>query len=350
MAPITGDEAIIAVKKAAEWRTAVECGAGNGIMMKAGGLGAEVTKNWVYAEELGIAYLTERVSSGIPPVDDNIPCNARYEGLEILLALATGTAGTPVQQGETAAYKHTLKFASNLDGLFATVVILKKSDKVWEIPSTKIYGFDLSGGIGDALGLTFAILGNKWELASTVNTTTTIANVTVPDKHNVISYNEDTKIRMNAQSGAALSDSDRIFPRRITRLSFRRTLDSDLREAGYIDIPEPCRGGFPVVTLEIELDRYNVDSFLAAVESEAIQKMDLYFKGLLIEDTYYYEMLIQCPNVVVDTGTVSTALGKFPHTVRMTLGACDTAPAGMTGITNPFQIDLINKNSSDPLG
>jgi len=346
MSAITGREAIIAIKKAVTWRTAVACGAGDGILITSEGLGA-VTKESAPDTSVGQAFVTQRPDVFQPPISGDISMNGRFVGADLIFALAMGSVSTEQPDSTNApnTYKHTITMSPNLEGIMATIAMLKKSDKVWEIPTAKIHGFELAGEIGGIVTLTANVLGNKFDLDSTTNTPTTMADVTVLDKENIILFTDEAVFRMNAQSDAALSDSDKIYPRSF-RLTFARNMDTDTREAGYIDISEPVESDFPNATLELTFDRYNIDSFLEAIVSETHQKLDIYLKGNLIEDTYYHEIRISCPNVKVMSGDAPIGgPGKIGHTVTLQLDACDAAPAGMTD-TAPFQIVVQNTRTA----
>ena len=346
MGAITGREVIVALKKASSWRTAVACGAGDGLLITSESLGP-LTKESSPDNSAGQAFITQRPNVFQPPISGTLAMNGRFVGADLILALAMGNVSTTQPDATNApnTYKHTISIAPNIEGIMATIALLKKTDKVWEIPTAKIHGFELAGEVGGIVTLTANVLGNKYDLASEVNTPTTMNDVTVLDKENIILFNEEAVFRMNAQSAVALADTDKIYPRSF-RLTFTRNMDTDTREAGHIDISEPLESDFPNATLELTFDKYNIDSFLDAIVSETHQKLDIYLKGNLIENNYHYELRINCPNVKVLSGEAPVGgPGKIGHTVSLQLDACDTAPDGMND-TAPFQAIVQNTRTT----
>ena len=80
------------------------------------------------------------------------------------------------------------------------------------------------------------------------------------------------------------------------------------------------------------------------------KKMDISFQGALIGGTNYYGFTINFPNLKVkDPEALVSGAGKIPATVTFLCLGTDAAPTGMTGITKPFQFDIMNTRSTDPL-
>jgi len=345
--PLTGREAVCAIKKASTWRTAVECGADDGILFSDESLKQE-------NEEL----LDDSLGSLWPKYSDQGKITAsgtlggymRYEGLDVPLALMMGTAGAPTQQDSTAAYLHTLKLADNLDGLFATLAILKKSDVVFEYPTVKFFSLKLSGEMGGVVTYSIDMIPNKQVLDSSTNTASTMENVTYPDVENRIIMNSNTVFRINDKSGSALADGDKIYCSGF-EFSFSRNLEGDLT-ISHDDIDEPGGVSFPEGTLTINFPRYddNNHDFFADWNANTEKKMDISFTGKLIESPYYYKFTISMPHLrVINPDAPISGQGKIPMSMTLRMLGTDTAPAGMTGITKPFQLDIINKRSTDPL-
>ena len=66
--------------------------------------------------------------------------------------------------------------------------------------------------------------------------------------------------------------------------------------------------------------------------------------------TYYYEFKISMPNLKVnDAKATMNGSSKIPASVSFRLLGTDSAPTGMTGITKPFQLDIQNTRTTDPL-
>lgn len=345
--PLTGREVLIGLKKAATWRTAVACGANDGILILSESF--KQTIEHLDDDSVGLPFI-QRTDQGKIEASGGMEAYMRYEGLDVLIALIMGTAGTPSQQGVTAAYTNSYVMADNLSGLFATLAMKKKSDKVFEYPSVKFHQFGLSGEMNAPVKLTVEGIANLLELASVTNTAATSADITYPDKGNRIILNKDAHFWLNDESGDALDGDDAIYPSSF-ELSFNRPMEADL-VVGNEDVDEPIGEGFPEITLTLNFPRYNDanDAFFTDWEALTRKKLEIYFKGDLIEDTYYYEFKISLPNLkVIDPDAAISGPGKIPVSLSFKVLGTDSAPTGMSGITKPFQIDVQNKMTTDPL-
>jgi len=343
MAAITGREIIAAFKKATSWRTAVECGSGDGVLITNEALG-DIGRTPIADESLGVNFITERIDTFYPAPSGTLGANMRYMGLDRLIACGMGSTSTPtcISSGSDK-WEHEIRLAPNNDGLFGTFVIKKKTDKVWEIPSLKVTGFTLNATVGEIVTAEISCIGNKWETESQVNSTDTIANVTYPDKYHCVVFDDNAKIRMNARDGSALSDSDKIYPHAI-RLTFDRPMEEN-RDASYNDISEPTGGGFPTATLELTFDKYSMNDFTTAINSATLQKLDITFT-----DANSYMFKIEAPSAKIVTATAPVGgPGKIGHTVTLQLDACVNTPDGMP-CTEPFMITLVNTRDGNILG
>jgi len=345
--PITGREILVGLKKAATWGTAIACGANDGILITAESLSQTIEE--LLDDSAGLAFI-QRTDQGKIDVAGNIEAYLRYEGLDVTLALIMGTAGAPSVQGETAAYTNSYVMADALTGLFATIAIKKKSDKVWEFPSVKLNGFTIAFAMNGPSKLTLNAIPDQLKLDSVTNTTATLADLTYPDKGNRIIMNANSTFKINDEDGAALADGDKVYPTG-GELSFTRPVAGD-HKAGSDYIDEPAADGHPEAMLTLNFPRYN-DANHAFFENwiaDTRKKGELYFKGALIEDTYYYEFRVSMPNMkVVNPEAAISGPAKIPSTLKFRLLGTDSAPTGMDGITKPFQIDVQNKRTTDPL-
>lgn len=278
MATLTGREILVGLKKASTWRTAVAAGVNDGLLILSEGV--RQTLEHIDDDSLGLAFI-QRTSQGKIEASGSLELYMRYEGLDVLIALIMGTAGIPAQPNPlyTSVYKHSYVLADNLNGLFATLAILKKSDKVFEYPSVKFHQFSFSGEMNAPVKLTVEGIANRLELASVINTAATMVNITYPDKSNRIIVNKDAYIRLNDESGAALASGDAIYPASF-ELTFNRPMDASL-VIGNKDVDEPVGEGFPEITLTLNFPRYNDanHAFFMDWESFTRKKMEIYLKG-----------------------------------------------------------------------
>lgn len=347
--PLSGREMVIALKKATTWGTAVACGAGDGVLFTSFAL--KQTIDNLKDKAFGIKKIISS-DPGKVAVAGSLVADLRYEGLDTIIALCMGTAGTPTEEGIGPAYTYTYKLADNITGLFATIAALKKSDVVFEYPACKIRGMKIAGKMNEALMITIDIMGDREVLNSTINTYTTMAAVTYPDEgHRIImNMNQSCYMRINDASGAALASGNEIAVSDF-ELSWAWAMEqifSTKSQGGS----EPLDNEFPTCALTLNLPQYNDENaqFFLDWDAATPKKIEICFKGPLIADTYFYQMIIDFPNALItDADAPPANPGRIPAKLTFDCRGCATAPTGMTGITNPFQISGINKRTTNPL-
>ncbi|MFQ5896241.1 MAG: phage tail tube protein [Nitrospinota bacterium] len=340
-----GREIVAAAKKASLWGTPVLQGAGDGILILSEGLGAGVPED-LPDESAGLAFV-ESSDQGNLDIAGSVVAFLRYEGLDFLLAAAMGSAGTPVQQGLTAAYQNTYSLAGSLDGVFGTLVIDKKVS-VWEWPGVKVHGFTISGEAGQPLRAEVLLIADRLNrnTASGTNNQTTVASITYPTRANRVLMSQG-KVRVNDQSGAALADGDAVNVSRFA-LRYRRPMSQD-HVVGSPDILEPTEDGMPSFGLEIAFPEYTEDTYLADLGAETLKKLDLTLTGATIESPYSYQFQVNIPQAkLVNAEAAVDGAGKIVHPLTFRLEKAASAPAGMT-VTNPFEIVVTNKRTASPL-
>ena len=342
---ITGREIVFAVGKGATWRTAVDVDVANsGVLISNEGMGAKAP-TFLPDDSLGQDDLKNMIET-CEEMAGSVTGFARYENWDLLIALAMGTAGSPSQE-EGSAYSNTYSIAANLEGLFATLA-MKKSDTthdIWEVPSATVGGFTFSGEICQLCNLTVNFQGNKIENLSPVNTD--LSSVTYRTSSNILKMDSRTKFRMNTNAGAALQDSDKIYPFSF-ELVWNRPMTTN-REAGYSDASEPTQDGFAEATIRLTFDKYNIDTFMDAIGNGTAQKMDILFEGDIISGTTRYTWRFDLPKIQWTSGAADVGgPGQIQHVVEGRCLAVDTAPTGMTG-TDPFDLYVINTLSASPL-
>lgn len=329
-------------KKGSVWGTEVDVNtAGTGILP----LNAGVPKLVIPAieEESAVSPFQSDVDQGdYPPVDFALDFDARYEGLGPIIAQVFGIAGTPQQQGTTAAWLHSLQLADKIAGLFGTYAT-EKLDKIHVVPSAKPYKltFSLSAGL---IKLSVNMKGDNVIDDSSV--ISSMSSVTTPDKHNRIKASHGL-IRMNAQSGAALaSPTDDIKVKNLT-IEIERKPDTPDHEVGYRTTSESREEGKPIVKVSLEFLRMDTSNkvYFSDWKSETEKKMDIKFTGALIESTYYYYFLFQLPRLKIEDVDYPDA-NVIPAKMVLRGIEADTAPTGMS-VTKPVQLDIMNKRTAD---
>ena len=343
---ITGREFLVALKKASVWNTPVVCGVGDGLLILSDGIKVAIPVE--LDDSAGQEWITQ-ADAGVKDIKGSIDAYMRYEGFDVVLALIMGIAGAPSLSGTALAYSNTYGLSSSITDLFATMVEKKLSNKVWEFTSLKLHGFKLSAEMNKPVKISFDGIANRIDRDSSTNDTTTMAAVTMPDKENRIIMNKDTVVRINDQDGAALGSGDVVYPTAID-FSFSRPMDAE-PVAGQDGVDEPADNGFPEISLGLKFPRYNTanDAYFDDWDAFKSKKMDITWTGKEIETGSNYMFALSFPHVKIDNpeAPVSGA-GKIPFNMNCKVMAATSAPTGMTH-TTPFQIDVVNKRTTDPL-
>jgi hypothetical protein len=339
----SGLEVKAALKKASAWETPVACGANDGVLLL-----FDTLKKVVESpsdNSLGLPYAEER-DQGEIKVEGSLPACLRYDGLDVLIALAMGNAGAPTQQGSTSAYANTIKLKDDIDGLFATLAVNKKVN-VFEYPSVKVMGFTIKGKTGKPVEVEFYVMADDEDFNSSTNDLTSFANVTYPEKENRALMSQGV-FRLNDQSGSTLSDGDKVYPSAF-ELSFKRKLKGEYVVGNTNKIDEPTNMDLPEVRLMLTFPRYTATTYLSALGADTRKKMDIVFTGTPIEDTYCRTLKLQFPHLALLNAEAATAKGQIVHPLEFDCLATPAAPSGMTGILKPFQLNVINTRTTSPL-
>ena len=115
MARATGSEVIAAFKKAGTWGTPVVCGAGDGLLILPSTL--KIARAIIDDNSLGRYWMQDQ-DSGSFKADGEIKSFFRYDGHDLLLAMAMGAAGAPTYTGGTG---------HNCDGAGSTTTAVKST-------------------------------------------------------------------------------------------------------------------------------------------------------------------------------------------------------------------------------
>ena len=351
MPGVSGVEMKYALKKGAQWGTAVEAGAGDGLLLlptgvKSGGAAIEVD------DSQGL-FWSQDGTPGQVDINGDLPGYLRYDGCDLLLALFMGIAGAPaLHSGGAASYDYVYDLADNIDGLFATFVRHWKS-YVEEVRSLKITSLTLSGERGKPLKLVANGIGDN-SVRDGVNKAATFANVTIAETANRVHFAQGV-FRMNNRDATALTAGDAIYPN-----SFELTAKRDLQgvPSGQLTtggtnprdiIDEPVNNGLPEVRLKLGFPYHTSKTRLDELGTDTRKKLDITFTGPDIEAGIPRQFGLQLPHLQMDSVDVVDEAGMIKEPVEFICHGVTTAPSGMDGITKPFRVFGTNKRSTNPL-
>jgi hypothetical protein len=351
--PISGRETIIGAVKGSVWGTPVAAGANHGLLVLTSGLSRE----FEVLEDLSLGSAWEldpqrgKLSGG-----GDLTGWLRYDNNEwLLIALLMGTAGVPAATTDASAKLHTLQLADGIAGKFATIAQKMKSDEVWEFPSVKPVSMRLVGGKREPIAYTIGCVASHLNrnAGSGTNNTTTIATITQRETLRRIVPDEAAYVRINDQAAIALAAGD-AHPLSHFELVFTRPQEGDHVLDGNVFVTEPIGTAHAMPTdLQVVFPVYEdkADALLDKFEADTPQKIEIFAQGPIIGGTERYRITIQMPQAVMvgKPDLAITGPGKLACTLRYKLTKAAAAPAGMTGVTNPFAILLVNKRTTDIL-
>ena len=343
----SGKEAKAAFKKASTWGTAVAVADADALLFTS----EKITRSREHLpdESAGQAFHAD-ADQGLITCAGDLSAYLRYQTLEVLLAMAMGTAGSPAQQGGTSAYLHELRLADDTDGLFGTLAFYK-GISAHEYAGCKVDGFSLSGEAGQPLVVSFNLVCDDLAVNTTsgTNTAAGLAALTAPAPGNRVLFRQG-QFLINDQSGDALDSGDAVQPSRFS-LTFRRNLVGDHLAGGNDKIAEPTCAAFPEISLSLEFPTYTADTYITDLGADTRKKMKITFTGSEIESPYNYQLEILIPHLVLTNAEAAVdKAGKIAHPITASCLAAQSAPTGMTGITQPFAINFMNARTTDALG
>lgn len=274
---------------------------------------------------------------------------------DTVLTFATMTAlcdATSVFTISGLASTHVYTLAENTDGQFITMCAKLGALVVEEYTTAKVSGFTIKGGTGKPLEVEFKVIchDKNRNTSSGTNTNTTILTVTFPETANRLLY-KDIKFRMNTGSGGAISDSDRIYPVSF-EFSFERKMTGVYGVGGsYNNVDEPTNDGNPTTSLKFELGRFEAAglALIMAKEAGTAQKVDITFTGALLSGATYRSLLIEIPNAKFSDIDAPMKEGILTVPADMFCLGRIAAPTGMTALTAPFRLTLVNSFGGDVL-
>lgn len=272
----------------------------------------------------------------------------RYQGLEVLLALALGQAGAPEELGG-GVFHHRLNLAASNSGLFGTLAVFK-GFSVHEYPAVKVDGFSISGQAGRPLTVTFHLICDDLNLNTSAgaNTNATLAAIGNPAPGLRVLFRQGT-FWLNDAADEALSAAHAIAPSRFD-LTFKRKLEGDYLAGGQDRIAEPVATGFPEISLSLEFPQYTSDTYLTDLGNDTRKKLRIAFVGEPIGTGLNYTLELLFPHLVITNAEAAVdKAGKIAHPVSLDGLATHQERPGMAGVAAPFALGLINTRASAAL-
>jgi hypothetical protein len=278
---------------------------------------------------------------------------AKFETLDLVLAMIMGAAAAPVQQGGDTAYLHALSHAEDLIGKFVTLAFAKEIE-VHEYDSVKLTGFDFESEAGaQAARITLHAVARKLNVnvGSGTNTLATMASATMLSARQRIFHNQ-LALLLNDQSGAGLAGGD---AQAITRfmLSVRRPFVEDEVTSGVSVIAEPVQDGHVEVSGSITFRVYRAAGAQRFADqlAKTQKKATATYTGPIANGSTPYSLKFWL-NALQFRPFAPSVSGPNVVNIEAPFVAHEVAaiPTGFTaGYVRPATIDLVNTKSSSAL-
>ncbi len=341
----TGKEVKAAFRQAATWGVPAVVGSNDALLITSEKITR--TREHLPDDSAGQAFAAG-ADRGLITCGGDLGAYLRYQGLEVLLALALGQAGTPEELGANA-FRHRLGLAASNAGLFGTLAIFK-GFSVHEHPAVKVDGFSISGEAGQPLTVTFHLICDDLNLNTSAgaNTSATLAAIANPTPGLRVLFRQGT-FWLNDAEDEALTATHAIAPNRFD-LTFKRKLEGDYLAGGQDRIAEPIATGFPEISLSLEFPQYTSDTYLSDLGNDTRKKLRLAFTGEPIEAGLNHTLEVLFPHLVITNAEAAVdKAGKITHPVSLDCLATHHERAGMPGVMAPFALNLTNRRASSAL-
>lgn len=289
------------------------------------------------------------------PIQQEIPMTLRYENVDTWLAAACGSAAAPTVVSSQAAnslvaYSHTVTLATELTQFFTLAVDF--AQYVLEVPTFKIRGFSIRVGENGRMMVNFPISGAKAVYDSAVNTNSTVAGAAVASIGNRV-FRKFARVRYNATDASTLGATDTATVLREFSIGALRPMADQDVVCNQDYIIEPDDDGFAEFPVEFTFARMNTisaNSLARALASIPTYKLEILFTGAYINSTTQRSLKIEAPAMQLASYRAPvTGQGQVRPIAAFKLRSTTTAPQGMTGLTAPLRMTIINANSANLL-
>lgn len=348
----SGGDVILAVKKGTTWGTAVSVNNAGDKVLPINIQSLIAKPEQLVDNMLGFAY-KKYIDNGNEAVQPTLGYNYRYTGaLQRLLAYAIG-GDSAAQVGATADYDHTMDVVAK-PALFGTVA-MNDGVGIREIPSFQPGGFVLRGQSGGFWEIEFTGIGDQvYYTGDGSLTNSSLSSATATSDILKASFGE-TEFLVNDESAGALSSpTDRVCPNAV-ELSFQRNLVPDFTACGGTSggsawhTQAPRHDGQLTATLKLDFPEFTSQQDIIDFRDGTYKKLSMTITGPATgEDSQTYTSTWSFPSAkIMDVETPTNGSGLIVQSVTFELTQADSAPTGMSGITDILRHVLRDQITTD---
>lgn len=340
----TGRQAKFAISKGTTWGTAVSVNSSDDAFFVENDSQFLAKPEPLADESQGFTY-HEYIDAGNKVVQPTLDGFLRYEGAHWqMIAGVVGDDAVSTTGGSNT--DHTMDVQSTT-GLFYT---LCKDDAVIttrEIPSIKFSGFEISGESGQFWR--YSVTGTGDDVLLSGQTNTSLGSATYTSKTLRVPFGATT-FRINDESSGALDSSDNLYPNSIN-ISFQRQMVPEFlanavaEGAGEFNSREPQEDGIPVLTLTVGFPEFTASTLLVDLGDETTKKCTVVSSGATdIGSGEVHTVTWSFPSLrVTNVDADGSGPSRIVKSVTMQGLAAQSAPTGMTGITDLFRLVVRNE-------
>lgn len=317
--------------------------------------GLDATVGMVDTESFNQTFLGTAEVGDYAALTPELGYTLRYEDIPTFLAAAMGSAANPTVVSSAAAnslvaYSHVITLADELTHFFTLAVDF--NNYVLEIPTFKVRGYTVKVGDNGRMLVDFAIVGNKAVYDSTTNINSTVGGATVAALGTRV-FRKDGVFRINKQSASALATGDAVTILSDAQFGATQPLADSDNVFGQNYIIEPDNDGFPEFPLTLNFARMtsaSANSLAIGLKNGDIWKADWTFTGTSINATTRYSMTWRFPALQLYSFQAQ-AVGANQVRPQAVFRAklASAAPSGMSALTRPFDLTIVNMNSQNLL-
>lgn len=344
--------AAVAFEQGSTWNTPVAVGANDGLRI----LSENIT---------GGAGALERQTIGLPWGDKPDAGPEMWRGVITgdlfyngncgkFLSYVFGTSGSPTQTPPSTGttYLHVCDVANSLAKFFTLVLARRAqvggSTKWHEYKSAMMLRVRIFGSGNGRVSWEVEVIASALDRDSSTNTTTETDAVTVPTILGAVRF-ADGLFRINAQGGSALSSTTDDLGIAGFEFEIMRPLSADFLADGTGVLALPAEENVCDARLRVDLRSYDADTWIAAWPAGTEYKADLKFTGTGKAPTDgsdpYFQL--QFPRLVVATQPQANLAGRgrVGHRVDFKCLVASSAPSGMSGVTQPVRLNVLDSTS-----
>lgn len=324
----TGANTFIGAKLHNTFDTYTAAGSGEQLMVDS--LNASVQADELTSNPIGSGLIMQRDSDfgGINPTLQ-MPKKARYDDIAIGILQQLFGSETTASLG-SGAYLHSIMVNENINSNFVTVAFHADSAAVHEYKNGVCTQFNFNANTNDYLMQDISLLASNRLITGTTNSAANLAATTLPTNSPITIVRSTDKFRINAQTGGALADGDKVDVTQV-EIEFARPQEhvDEIRNAAGNG--QPRMSGLLEATVTITLRTKADDTWYTAWAAGTEYKADFVVSGATIGGGFTYQWEFNFPRlkIVQDPQYAPSNPGENEMVVVFKSLVAAGAPTGM---------------------